>query len=144
MFYNLANELDKQSFKTKVNHLYKKGCMVELTEKSKRTIQQNKYFYLILGWFAREYGSDIEFIKNNYFKRLVNKDLFVIEYEDKFLGKVEKLRSSRDVTKEEMTKAIEKFRNWSASEAGIYLPSADETDFLETIEYEVHKAEKWL
>lgn len=144
MFYNLSNELDKQSFKTKANFLFKKGCLVELTEKTKRTTQQNRYFYLILGWFAREYGTDIEFVKANYFKRLVNRDLFLLEIEDKFLGTVEKLRSSRDLTKEEMTTAIERFRNWSANEAGIYLPSADETEYLESIDYELRRNQKWL
>ena len=38
----------------------------------------------------------------------------------------ENFRSTSSLTKEEMTLVIERFRNWSAKEADLYLPSADE------------------
>jgi hypothetical protein len=44
--------------------------------------------------------------------------------------RVEFLRSTAELTTAEMTTAIERFRNWSSAVAGIYLPSANEQEFL--------------
>ena len=137
MLYDLSNEMGRKSFKTRVNHLYQKGCVVELTEKAFRTPQQNKYLHLILGWFAKEYGESIEFVKEEYFKRLVNNDIYVSEKSDPFIGIVKVTKSTRDVSKELTTVAIERFRDWSAKEAGIYLPSADEQDLVAWMEQQL-------
>jgi hypothetical protein len=91
-----------------------------------------------------ETGNRLEFVKQEYFKRHINPDLFVIEIEDKHLGKVQVLRSSRDLDTSEMTTAIERFRNWASSEAGIHLPSPDEQAFLQAIEYEMMRQKEYL
>jgi hypothetical protein len=53
MTYDLNNILDKERFKRRVNQLYKAGEVVELTaKKPKRSLPQNAYLHLILGWFA--------------------------------------------------------------------------------------------
>lgn len=135
MIYNLSNDFDKQRFKVRCNALYKQGGVVDLTaKKEQRTIPQNRYLHLILGWFAIETGSTLGFVKQEYFKRHINPDLFVVEIDDKHLGKVSVLRSSRDLNTAEMTTAIERFRNWSSAEAGVYLPSPDEKQYLDFIE----------
>jgi hypothetical protein len=145
MTYDLNNILDKERFKRRCNALYKAGEMVELTAKKKRrTIPQNAYLHLILGWFAMETGNRLEFVKQEYFKRHINSDIFVTEIDDEYLGKVQVLRSSRDVDTIEMTTAIDRFRNWSSSEAGIYLPSPNEADFLQAIEYEMMRQKEYL
>lgn len=135
MIYNLSNDFDRQRFKVRCNALYKQGGVVDLTaKKERRTIPQNAYLHLILGWFAIETGNTLGFVKQEYFKRHINPDLFVVEIEDKHLGKVSVLRSSRDLNTAEMTTAIERFRNWSSAEAGVYLPSPDEKQYLDFIE----------
>lgn len=145
MKYNLSDPLDQKRFKTRCNALYKKGVVVELTaKKERRTIPQNAYLHLILGWFAVETGNTLDFVKQEYFKRYINSDLFVIEINDVYMGKVTTLRSSRDLDTAEMTTAIERFRNWSSSEAGIYLPSPDEQAFLQAIEAEMSRQNKYL
>lgn len=135
MIYNLSNDFDKQRFKVRCNALYKQGGVVDLTaKKEQRTMPQNRYLHLILGWFAIETGNTLGFVKQEYFKRHINPDLFVVEIDDKHLGKVSVLRSSRDLNTAEMTTAIERFRNWSSAEAGVYLPSPDEKQYLDFIE----------
>ena len=82
MIYDLSNILEKQRFKRRCNQLYKAGVMVELAEKKpKRTIPQNAYLHLILGWFAIETGNTLDFVKQKYVKQHVNPDIFVIEVE---------------------------------------------------------------
>jgi hypothetical protein len=145
MIYNLSNDFDKQRFKVRCNALYKQGGVVDLTaKKEQRTIPQNRYLHLILGWFAIETGNTLGFVKQEYFKRYINPDLFVVEIDDKHLGKVSVLRSSRDLNTAEMTTAIERFRNWSSAEAGVYLPSPDEQAFLQSIEIEMLRQKEYL
>lgn len=145
MTYDLANPLDQQRFKTRCNHLYKQGGVVELTaKKGRRTIPQNSYLHLILGWFAIETGNTLDFVKKEYFKRYINPNIFVVEIEDKYLGKIKVLRSSRDLTSAEMTTAIERFRNWASAEAGVYLPSPDEQSLLQYIERESSRYKEYL
>ena len=145
MIYNLSNDFDKQRFKVRCNALYKQGGVVDLTaKKEQRTIPQNRYLHLILGWFAIETGNTLGFVKQEYFKRYINPDLFVVEIEDKHLGKVSVLRSSRDLNTAEMTTAIERFRNWSSAEAGVYRPSPDEQAFLQSIEIEMLRQKEYL
>lgn len=145
MIYNLSNDFDRQRFKTRCNALYKQGGVVDLTaKKERRTIPQNAYLHLILGWFAIETGNTLGFVKQEYFKRYINPDLFVVEIDDKHLGEVSVLRSSRDLNTAEMTTAIERFRNWSSAEAGVYLPSPDEQAFLQSIEIEMLRQKEYL
>lgn len=145
MIYNLSNDFDKQRFKVRCNALYKQGGVVDLTaKKEQRTIPQNRYLHLILGWFAIETGNTLGFVKQEYFKRHINPDLFVVEIDDKHLGKVSVLRSSRDLNTAEMTTAIERFRNWSSAEAGVYLPSPDEQAFLQSIEIEMLRQKEYF
>lgn len=145
MTYDLNNILDKERFKRRVNQLYKAGEVVELTaKKPKRTLPQNAYLHLILGWFALETGNTLHFVKQGYFKRLVNPDIFVQEVEDGYLGRVKVLKSSIDLNTAEMTTAIERFRSWASQEAGIYLPSPDEQAFLQAIEIEMLKQKEYL
>lgn len=145
MIYDLTNQLDQKRFKARCNALYKKGGVVDLTEKKpRRTIPQNAYLHLILGWFAIETGNNMGFVKQEYFKRFINPDIFLVEIADEYIGKTQILRSSRDLDTAEMTTAIDRFRNWASQEAGVYLPSPEEQDFLRNIEYEIYKQKEYL
>ena len=70
--------------------------------------------------------------------------MFVMERNDKLIGKTYYLRSTRDLDKGEMQLAIERFRNWSSMNAGIYLPSADEHRLLELAEIEISRNKEYL
>lgn len=145
MTYDLNNGYEREKFKRRVNALYERRAVVEFSEyHPRRTSAQNAYLHLLLGMFAMEAGNTLEFVKHEYFKRFVNRDLFVVHRNDRYIGEIEVLRSSRDLNTEEMTTAIERFRNWSASEAGIYLPAPNEREFLDSIEREMQCKRTWL
>lgn len=144
MLYDLHNELHRSAFKTRCNALYRKGGVVELTDRSRRTPAQNRYLHLILGWFAVEYGETVRYVKEEYFKRLVNPDLFVTRRHDKWLGDVTLLRSTRDLTVSELSQAVDRFRDWSSREAGIYLPEANEEEMLRSMEVEVNRMSRYI
>lgn len=145
MQYDLSNPLHKEQFKIRCNYLFSKGCIVELTEKKpKRTTQQNKYLHTLLGFFACETGNTLECVKQNYYKKLVNPAIFTRRINDKFLGEMEVLRSSTDLDTAEMTTSIDRFRNWSASVAGIYLPAANEHQMLIYAQQEIQRNQEFI
>lgn len=145
MRYNLKLPLDCERARARLSALIAKGANIELTEKKTRTLNQNAYLHLIIGWFAVEMGESLDYVKRYYFKYHCNRDLFVEEHDDRILGKKNiTLKSSSSLSTEEMSLAIERFRNWAA-EVGVYLPSADEREFLEQIETELsrNKFARW-
>ena len=144
MLYDLRNPLDRERFKRRCNALFEKRGIVDLSEKTQRSSQQNKYLHLLIGYLAIETGNSIDYVKEIFYKRTANKELYVREKEDGILGKVEYLRSSADLSKEEMTLSIDRFRDWSSQTAGIYLPTANEQEFLASIEYEMSRYKQWI
>lgn len=145
MMYDLNNPLHRESFKVKANALVKKGVIVELTEKKpQRSENQNKYLHVALGIVALEFGETMEYVKEYYFKRLCNRDLFVIQKEDKRIGMtIADTRSSADLSTAEMTTALERFRNWAAGE-GCYIPSPDEHRAVQMMEVELSRNRQFL
>ena len=129
----------------KANALVKKGVIVELTEKKPtRSDNQNRFLHAALGYVALEFGETLDYVKETYFKKLCNRDLFVVEKDDKRTGRKEiELRSTADLDTGEMTTAIERFRNWTASE-GCYIPSPDEHRMVQLMEIEIERNKQFL
>lgn len=144
--FDLSNEFDVQSLRTKVEYLIEHKAVCELTEKSiKRTLQQNAYLHVILGIVGMEFGEDIEYVKKQYFKYLVNPTIFVRQRYDKILNRdVVYLRSSRDVTIEEMSQAISKWIEWARREHGIFIPSSDDYIAIARAQVAIDKAYRYM
>lgn len=145
MIYNLSSPLDKANFLLRAKKLAESGVIVDLTEKKpRRSLPQNKYLHVILAYFGAQTGNTLEWVKQQYYKKLVNPDLFIREKEDKYLGRIKVLRSSADLDTSEFSLAIERFRNWAAQEAGIYIPSADEAILIQQMEIEIERNKEFL
>lgn len=145
MIYDLHSELQRTSFEVKVSYHLERGDVVELKRVGqRRTTSQNSYLHLLLGYFAIQVGEDLESVKRDYYKRAANGDLYLRTCDSKLSGHKEYLRSSSALTVEEMTLSIERFRNWSAQVAGIYLPSSSDRDGLFELEQEVNRNKQWL
>ena len=144
MIYNLKNPSEVIDLENRVNELIEQRAVVDLTKKNpNRSLSQNAYLHVILGFFASELGYTLEEVKQGIFKQICNKEIFVRNIE--VCGKpIEYLRSSKDLDSKEMTTAIERFRNWSSLEAGIYLPSADEKHFISHMQKELRRYKQWI
>lgn len=143
--YDTSNPLQKEQFKARSAKLAESGKVVELTEKKpKRSLQSNKYLHMILGYFACETGNTLEWVKQQYYKKLVNPSIFIRERDDKYLGRIKILRSSADLDSAEMSTSITRFRNWASAECGIYLPSADEDRLIQLMEIEIERNKDYL
>lgn len=145
MMFDTSNPLDKANFLLRAKKLAESGKIVELTEKKpRRTLQSNKYLHVILAYFGTQTGNTLEWIKQQYYKKLVNPDLFIREKEDKYLGRIKVLRSSADLDTAEMSLSIDRFRNWAAQQAGIYIPSPDEAILIQQMEIEIERNKEFL
>lgn len=144
MQYDLTNRLDRERFQTRAAALLSKGGIVDMTEKTARSLSQNNYLHLIIGAVAMEVGETMEYAKAEYFKRHVNGDMFIVSKRDMLLGTDrQRLRSSAELTKEEMSIAIDRFKKWAA-EQGIFLPEPGDRELLMQIQYEMDKQRRYL
>lgn len=144
MLYDLKNPLDRERFKRRRNALFEKQGIVELSEKTIRSNQSNKYLHTLLGYLAMETGNTLEYVKEVFYKRTANKDIFVRIKDDELLGQTEYLRSSASLSQEEFSTSIDRLRDWSSQVAGIYLPSPNEEQFLASIEVEMSRYKQWI
>lgn len=143
MIYNLSTPLDRERFAARANQQLQKGSVVELTEKTLRSYNQNSYLHLLIGTIAMETGVSLEYAKREYFKKLVNREIFIRKEHDRFSGEIEIIRSSADLSVEEMRISIDRFRMW-ASQNGFYLPSPEDKDRLRDIEIEMGRMRQYL
>ncbi len=146
MILDAKKQFDIERARTRLEKLIENKSKFELTEKKPvRSVSQNAYLHLIIGWFAIEYGETIEYVKRMMFKKLVNPKIFIFERENKKTGEKRKeLRSSADLDSREMTTAIDRFRDYSSKEFGVYLPEAGEMDFLNEIKTQIENNKNYL
>jgi hypothetical protein len=144
MIYNLKNPYEREQFQSWCAMMLDRQNVVECVNKQKRTLKQNAYLHVLLGFFASEWGNTLEEVKQDIFKRQCNPKLFCIVKRNKFGKMVTTLRSTSSLTTGEMTTAIERFRNWSVSECGLYLPGPNENEFLLYCQQQIERNREFL
>ena len=131
MIYDTSNPFDKEKLLVSVAKAVEARAVVEFTRKKQgRSLAQNAYLHVILGYYASQTGMTLDEVKVDVFKRTCNRELFEREIVNRRGKTVKVLRSSADLDTGEMTLAIDRFRNYSASVAEIYLPSPEEDSFI--------------
>lgn len=143
MVYDLSSYFQRKSFLARMDNLMEKGAVVELTEKAFRSPNQNRYLHLLIGVVAIETGNTLEDAKKWYFKETCNPDLFHVQHRDKMGNCIDHIRSTAELTKEEMSTAIDRFKRWGA-ENGIYMPNPDDASLLKAIEIEMGRMKSYL
>ena len=143
MVYDLSSDFQRKSFLARMDNLIEKGAVVELTEKAFRSPNQNRYLHLLIGVVAIETGNTLEDAKKWYFKETCNPDLFHVQHRDKMGNCIDHIRSTAELTKEEMSTAIDRFKRWGA-ENGIYMPNPDDASLLKAIEIEMGRMKSYI
>lgn len=136
MLYALQDEYSRNKCIARFKWLLEHAVLVELTDATKRSTAQNSYLHVVLGSVAMYVGESLEYVKQELYKRTVNPDIYVVEKDNRALGHIVTLRSSKDLDKEEMTRSIDRFRKWAA-EQGIYTPSPDDLATISRISAEM-------
>lgn len=145
MIYNLSDSFEREQFTTRAKFLSEKGTVVELTEKRQRSLNQNNYLHAALGFFALQVGLPLQEVKEVYFKAECSPDIFLRTRQDDILVKERHfLRSSSELTTEEMSVAIDRFLRFASDKAGIYIPPSDEYIAVQRMQHEVQKNSRFL
>lgn len=144
MIYNPEKQIDVSRAIERLKFFIENKRVFELTEKrKKRTISQNAYLHLLFGWFALETGYTTEEVKQEIFKKIVNPNTF---YEGEFgnIITIERWRSTANLNTQEMTLCIDRFRDYSSKEAGIYLPQPCDLAMLQEMEIQISNNQNYL
>lgn len=141
--YDLSSDFQRKAFLARCENLMDKGSVIELTEKSFRTPNQNRYLHLLIGVVAMETGNSLEDAKRCYFKDTCNADIFHVQHRDKMGNYIDHIRSTAELTKEEMSLAIDRFKLWGHHN-GIYMPNPDDVALLKEIEIEMGRMKSYL
>jgi len=146
--YNGKENFEIAKARRRLEQLIKKGALFELKEITKRSLSQNNYLHLILSYFALELGYSLSYVKLNLFKCKYNRKIFVVKKVSPITGEqFTDVRSTADLDKEEMTKAINIFIEKAALEANIRLPIPSDlmyNDEMTKIALEVARNEQYL
>lgn len=144
MIYNPEKQIDVSRAIERLKFFIENKRVFELTEKrKKRTISQNAYLHLLFGWFALETGYTTEEVKQEIFKKIVNPNTF---YEGEFgnIITIERWRSTANLSTQEMTLCIDRFRDYASKEAGIYLPQPSDLAMLQEMEIQISNNQNYL
>ena len=137
MKYNLAKPSEAGKALDYLLELQKKGALAEVKKISPiRTSSQNRYLHLILGAFAQHFGYTLAEAKLIY--KELNGNIYAYKKKDRTF-----YRSSADLTKEEMMKSIDRFREASAVQ-DYPLPLATDQEWLMAIENAIEQSRHYL
>lgn len=142
--YDTSNPLQKEQFKARSAKLAESGKIVELTEKKpKRSLNQNAYLWLLIGYWATQTGYTKDEAESIY--KEVNKDIYSVEKE--IAGeKVRYIRHTYELDTREMSLSVERWRNWAAMNEAfpVYLPAPNEERLIQLMEIEVERMKSCL
>jgi hypothetical protein len=135
--YNLSLPAEVERAKQYLDNLIQKKALAEVTKVSpRRSLNQNSYLHLLLSAFGVHFGYTLDEAKIVY--KDINSSLYRYEKRGRTF-----YRSSADLTKEEMTKSIERFRT-ASDNAGYPLPTATDKGWLIEIENAIEQARYYL
>lgn len=137
MKYNLTDPKQVIAARSRITYLVSKKRTVEIKEvRRDRTLSQNSYLHLLFGAFGSHFGYTLEEAKLIY--KEINADIYFYNKKGRRF-----IKSSADLSVEEMAKTIDRFMIKSA-EAGYELPIATNQEWLQQIENEMEKNRRYL
>ena len=142
MIYDLNDPRQYMDALDFIEHAKQNNIQISLeNKKQQRTTQQNKYYWLILRYFGLQYGctkTEAEY----YFKQICNPDTFCRKKKDKEDRIIYIVRSTSQLTKQEMISAINNFSVW-CSQRQIELPRPEDKEMLRYAEQQVERNLSW-
>jgi|SRR5690625_3710071 len=142
MYFDFTLEEDVKAAQKWLENAIEKQYYVSMRKRSgQRTLSQNAYLHVLFNIFSLDSGYSTEEVKQRIFKTIVNRDVFCVV--DELSGDIY-VRSTAELSKDEMSFCIDRFRNFAAMEMGIYLPFAHEHTELHKAKQYIEKNKKWL
>ncbi len=143
--FDLSKLTEQDRFKQWAIKVVEAKSLVEGKAKREGTLSQNNYFHLIVSHFALQYGETMEYVKVEFVKKRICKEIFITERANRKTGELRPaLRSWADLDKEERTIVINKFIDYAAKEANIRLPQPEDLAYLKEVRVEVERNKQYL
>lgn len=137
MKFNTAITAERKEAFSYFMKLANKHLIVEVVKVSpKRTLNQNSYLYMLIGAFGQHFGYTMTEAKIIY--KECSSEIYIYEKKGRRF-----LRSSADLTVDEMAKTIDTFMQKSKA-AGYPLPLATDQEWLRQIENEIERSKYYL
>lgn len=137
MIYNMADLAEANAAFEYLTKLGGREVIAEVKEVKKgRSLKQNAYLHLIMGYLGMEIGEPMDVVKEMY--KMVNKNIYYRQHEV-FGVKFKAPRSSADLDVNEMRISIDNFREWSEKN-GYPLPLATDNEWLRSIENKMEES----
>lgn len=144
MLYNTSNSLEREQFLLRATRLADSGKIVDMTEKKpQRSLKQNSYLWLMLSYWATQTGYTKDEAEAIY--KEVNNDIYFEEKE--VCGQnLRYIRHTYELDTAEMTRTIEKFRNWAVMNEAypVYIPAPNEESLVQLMEMEVQRMRDYI
>ena len=137
MIYRLSNEIEARNAQARLDYLTRKGKKIEIKQRNAvRTLNQNSYLHLIISYFGSQMGLNIN--ESKFYYKRISEDIYVYRKMDN-----DYYRSSKDLTKAEMSRTIDRFIN-HAEANGIQMPRAGEQEFIDHCRNEMEQNSAYL
>tara|TARA_R110000803_G_scaffold36622_2_gene78716 strand:+ start:94 stop:540 length:447 start_codon:yes stop_codon:yes gene_type:complete len=148
MKYNPKSDFDRKKAQLYFDKLMSGTTPFEVTSLKKRSSSQNAILHVFLSYLGLELGYTLDYVKLNIWKMKWLRTTFYVEDFNKKTGiAYHRVRSSKELTKEEMSHAIGVLIEKASSECGVIFPNEKsqsfDDDFL-LMQNEIYKAEKYL
>ena len=146
--YNPKSDHSKKKALARFDKLINGSKPFELTSLAKRSKSQNAILHVFLTYLGLELGYTMEHVKLNIWKMQWNRKLFYVEDFNKKNGEsYHRVRSSTELTVEEMTHAIGILIEKASSECGVIFPDKNSSTFDDDfilMQSEIYDNEKYL
>ena len=143
--FDLSKKTEQDRLKAFMIKAVKLEVVVEAKTKREATLKTNSYFHLIVSYFALQYGETLEYIKVEFIKKKICKEMFATERANRKSGDIRPaLRSWADLDQEEQSLVISRFKDWSAKEAKIRLPEPEDKLYIREIQLELDRNKQYL
>lgn len=144
MIYNTSNKIEADRVRKRLDSLIGGGKMIELKVKDFRSLNQNNYLHLLLGYVAVETGLSVDYVKQVYYKSHLNADIFEYRSINNLTGEeLVFLKSTSDISTADMSLSIQRLRNFASDELDLYLPEPNEDEFLKDIAIEIQRHKQY-
>lgn len=148
MIYNPKSDLSKKNAIARFDKLINGSKPFELTSLAKRSTSQNSILHVYLSYLGLELGYTMEYVKLNIWKMTWLRDMFYVnDYNKKTGEEYKRVRSSAELTVEEMTTAIKVLIEKASTECGVIFPEKNSQSFEDDftlIQSEVYKNQQYL
>lgn len=141
--FDFSIEKDKLAYLAMVESSESKKGLLTVKKWANRSLSQNAYLHLILGYFAATWGYSMFHTKVEIFKKIVNPEYLTKERVSKDGDVFLDVLSTKDLDKATFALCTDRFLNYSAK-GGLRLPEPNDLIYLDEIKAVVKEYEQFL